>query len=58
LGQTQTRNDREIVATHVDPEQREALAVLARSEDRSISSILRRAIAAELERAEQHGQAA
>jgi ribbon-helix-helix CopG family protein len=53
---TATKRDRELVATHVDPEQHAALVALARSEDRSISSVLRRAIAAELERADQ-GQA-
>jgi predicted transcriptional regulator len=53
-----TRRDREIVAAHIDHEQREALAALALSEDRSVSSVLRRAIAAELERAGQQGRAA
>ena len=52
MGQmAQTGREREIVAAHIDPEQREALAALPRLEDRSVSSVLRRAIAAELERA-------
>jgi predicted transcriptional regulator len=53
---TAAKRDRELVATHVDPDQHAALVALARSEDRSISSVVRRAIAAELERAD-HAQA-
>ena len=45
-----TKRDREIVAAHVDREQRAALLALARLEDRSLSSIVRRAIKAELDR--------
>jgi hypothetical protein len=48
---TDTKRDREIVAAHVDREQRAALLALARLEDRSLSSVVRRAIAAELDRA-------
>jgi predicted transcriptional regulator len=46
------RDRRGLVAAHLDAEQRKALAALARHEDRSIASILRRAVAAELARAE------
>jgi predicted DNA-binding protein len=55
MGATDTSKPdrRGLVAAHLDREQRDRLAALARTEDRSIASILRRAIAAELERAEQ-----
>ncbi len=43
-----------LVATHVDVDVREQLAALARREDRSLASIIRRALARELERAHHH----
>ena len=42
--------DRELVAAHVDREQRDELYALAAREDRSVSSVIRSAIAALLER--------
>ena len=39
-----------LVATHVDPRIREQLVALAQREDRSVSSIIRRALDRELER--------
>ena len=44
--------ERELVAAHVDREQRDELYALAAREDRSVSSIIRGAIAAHLERAQ------
>lgn len=38
------------VGAFVDPEQRQQLVELARRQDRSVSSVLRQAVAAELER--------
>ena len=44
------QDDRKLVGAHVDREVREKLLALARREDRSLASIVRRALARELER--------
>jgi hypothetical protein len=44
------QEDRKLVGAHVDREVREKLLALARREDRSLASIVRRALARELER--------
>jgi predicted transcriptional regulator len=53
MAATATDRDTVIVAAHVPRDQREALRALARVEDRSVSWVLRRAIANELDRAGQ-----
>jgi predicted transcriptional regulator len=52
----ETHQERVHLGALVDPEQRDQLAELARKRDRSISSIFRRAVAAELERATRTGR--
>ena len=44
------QDDRKIVGAQVDAEVREKLLALARREDRSLASVVRRALARELER--------
>ena len=44
------QDDRKLVGAHVDAEVREKLLDLARREDRSLASVVRRALARELER--------
>jgi predicted transcriptional regulator len=43
-------DDRKLVGAHVDREVREQLLALARREDRSVASIVRRALSREIER--------
>jgi len=45
------QDDRRLVGAHVDLEVREQLLALARREDRSLASIVRRALTRELEQA-------
>jgi predicted transcriptional regulator len=44
------RRDRVVLAARVDPEQREAIDDLARTNDRSLSAEVRRALAAYIDR--------
>jgi predicted transcriptional regulator len=48
--------ERELVAAHVDRDQRRRLKALAAREDRSVSSVIRSEIAAYLERADGDGK--
>jgi hypothetical protein len=54
MGETATirKRDREIVAAHVDPEQRRALVALAAREETWIATIVWRALRYELDRVE------
>ena len=44
------QDDRRLVGARVDPQVREQLFALARREDRSVSSVVRRALVREIER--------
>jgi predicted transcriptional regulator len=50
MGQLSQKKDRVYIGAQVDRRQRDELIRLARRRDRSLSSIIRRALAAELER--------
>jgi predicted transcriptional regulator len=50
MSQLATEKGRVYIGAQVDREQRDQLVQLARERDRSVSSIIRRALAAELER--------